>query len=94
MHRCSLCSPRAASSCSGPTAGINVVLAGYYPATLRAVGVGWTKSVGRLGTVLPPIAIGYGLSHGMQAETIVSLFALPAGLVMLALLTIRRPRSA
>jgi hypothetical protein len=30
----------------------------------------------------------------MQAETIVSLFALPAGLVMLALLTIRRPANA
>lgn len=75
----------------GAYGGINVVLAGYYPSPLRALGVGWAKSVGRLGTVLPPIAIGYGLSQGVKAETIVSLFALPAVLVMVALLVIRRP---
>jgi MFS family permease len=75
----------------GAYGGINVVLAGYYPAELRAVGVGWAKSVSRLGTVLPPIAIGYALAHGIDAETIVTLFALPAALVMAALLVIRRP---
>lgn len=74
----------------GAYGGINVVLAGYYPTRLRAVGIGWAKSVGRLGTILPPIAIGYGLSQGMKAETIVSLFAVPAFLVMAALLSIRR----
>jgi len=77
----------------GAYGGINVVLAGYYPAALRAVGVGWTKSVGRLGTVIPPIAIGYGLSQGMKAETIVSLFAVPAVFIMAALLAIRRQRA-
>jgi MFS family permease len=76
----------------GAYGGINVVLAGYYPAPLRAVGVGWAKSVGRLGTVLPPVAIGYALTQGMDGETVVSLFALPAFLVMTALLLIRRPR--
>ena len=75
----------------GAYGGINVVLAGYYPAVLRAVGVGWAKSVGRLGTVLPPIAIGYGLAQGISAETIVSLFAAPAFLVTGALLFIGRP---
>jgi MFS transporter, AAHS family, 4-hydroxybenzoate transporter len=75
----------------GAYGGLNVVLAGFYPAELRAVGVGWAKSVSRLGTVLPPIAIGYGLTQGMKAETIVALFAVPAALVMAALLLIRRP---
>ena len=74
----------------GAYGGINVVLAGYYPAELRAVGVGWTKSVSRLGTVIPPIAIGYGMVHGMQAKTIVALFAIPALLVVAAMLLIRR----
>ncbi|MEO6368827.1 MAG: MFS transporter, partial [Steroidobacteraceae bacterium] len=78
----------------GAYGGINVVLAGYYPAALRAFGVGCAKSAGRLGTVLPPIAIGYGLSQGMKAETIVSLFAVPAVLVTLALLLIRRQQRA
>ncbi len=76
----------------GAYGGLNVVLAGYYPSDLRAVGVGWAKSVGRLGTVLPPVAIGYGLSRGMQAETIVSAFAVPAFLVTAALLSIPRKR--
>lgn len=76
----------------GAYGGINVVLAGYYPGSLRALGVGWAKSIGRLGTILPPIAIGYALAAGMEAETIVSLFAIPAALIVGALLLIpRRP---
>lgn len=74
----------------GGYGGLNVVLAGYYPAALRAIGVGWAKSIGRLGTVLPPIAIGYGMSRGVEGETIVTLSTLPAVIVVLALLAIRR----
>ncbi|HXC59342.1 MAG TPA: MFS transporter [Steroidobacteraceae bacterium] len=76
----------------GGYGGLNVVLAGYYPAELRAVGVGWAKSIGRLGTVLPPIVIGHILSQGVKAEGIVSAFAVPSLLVMGALLLIRRDR--
>jgi MFS family permease len=76
----------------GAYGGLNVVLAGYYPADLRAVGIGWTKSVSRLGTLLPPVAIGYGLAQGIEARTIVSAFTIPALLIMAALLLIRRPR--
>jgi hypothetical protein len=56
------------------------------------VGIGWTKSVSRLGTVLPPIAIGYALSKGMAAETILITFAAPALLIVAALLLIPRKR--
>jgi MFS family permease len=74
----------------GAYGGINVVLAGYYPSSLRALGIGWAKSIGRLGTILPPIAIGYALAAGMEAQTIVSLFAIPAALIVGALLLIPR----
>ena len=57
---------------------------------LRAVGIGWTKSVSRLGTVLPPFAIGFVLSQGMTAQTVVSAFAVPAVLIVAALMLIRR----
>jgi AAHS family 4-hydroxybenzoate transporter-like MFS transporter len=77
----------------GAYGGLNVLLAEYYPAALLAVGAGYAKSAGRLGTILPPIAIGYGLSQGMKAETIISLFALPAAIVVFALLLIRRQRA-
>lgn len=74
----------------GAYGGINVVLAGYYPGPLRALGVGWAKSIGRLGTILPPIAIGHAMSAGMDPQTLVSLFAAPAALIVVALVIIPR----
>jgi MFS family permease len=73
----------------GAYGGLNVVLASYYPVDLRAVGIGWTKSVSRLGTVGPPIAIGFCLSQGMTAQTIVSAIAVPVVLIVAALILIR-----
>ncbi len=72
----------------GAYGGINVVLASYYPDALRAVGIGWTKSVGRVGSVMAPIMIGVGLSAGMPETMIMSLFAVPAAVAALALLVI------
>lgn len=65
--------------------GVNVVLASFYPNALRAVGIGWAKSIGRLGTLVAPILIGAGLSAGMAGTTIMSLFAVPASLAVLSL---------
>jgi|GEM_PF-1169922 len=72
----------------GAYGGSNVVLAGYYPHALRAIGIGWTKSVGRLGTVLAPILIGFGLNGGVSGSMIMSLFAAPAAIAALALVAI------
>jgi len=73
----------------GAYGGLNVILAVFYPASVRAVGIGWAKSVGRLGTILPPVVIGYALARGIAAETIVSLFTVPALLIVVALAIIR-----
>ena len=62
----------------GAYGGVNVVLAGFYPDDLRAHGIGWAKSVGRLGTVIAPVLIGWGLSAGITEASIMSLFAVPA----------------
>jgi MFS transporter, AAHS family, 4-hydroxybenzoate transporter len=84
----------------GAYGGVNVVLASYYPDHLRAVGIGWTKSVGRIGTLIAPVLVGLGLSAGMQETTIMSLFAVPASIAILALSVIalvsrarQRPRA-
>jgi len=69
----------------GAYGGVNVVLASFYPDMLRAVGIGWTKSVGRVGTLVAPVLIGAGLSAGMAETTIMSLFAVPAGLAVVSL---------
>ncbi len=72
----------------GAYGGINVVLASYYPHSLRAIGIGWTKSVGRLGTILAPMLIGWGLSAGMAETTVMSLFAVPAAASLMAVIVI------
>jgi MFS family permease len=72
----------------GAYGGVNVVLASFYPAPLRAAGIGWTKSVGRLGTLVAPVLIGVGLSAGMADTAIMSMFAVPALLAVLSLVVL------
>jgi MFS transporter, AAHS family, 4-hydroxybenzoate transporter len=72
----------------GAYGGVNVVLASFYPAPLRAVGIGWTKSVGRIGTLVTPVLIGIALSAGIAETAIMSLFAVPALLATLSLVVI------
>jgi MFS family permease len=69
----------------GAYGGVNVVLAMSYAADVRAIGIGWAKSVGRAGTVLAPVLIGIALDAGMAGTSILSLFAVPALLAALAL---------
>lgn len=79
--------------CLGSYSGVNVLLANFYPAPLRAVGVGFTKSVGRLGTVIAPVLIGIGLSNGVREQTMMSLFAVPAALTLLAVVMLGRSKN-
>jgi MFS family permease len=72
----------------GAYGGVNVVLASFYPDDLRAHGIGWAKSVGRLGTVIAPVLIGWGLSAGITETSIMSLFAVPALVAAASLLVI------
>lgn len=72
----------------GAYGGINFVLANYYPEGLRAFGIGLTKSVSRLGTIVAPVIIGYGLVLGIAETTIMSLFAIPAALAALTVYTL------
>jgi MFS family permease len=69
----------------GSYGGVNVVLANFYPHRLRSTGIGWAKSVGRVGTIAAPVLIGFGLQQGVSEVTILSLFALPALLSAVAL---------
>jgi MFS family permease len=72
----------------GAYGGVNVVLASFYPDHLRAIGIGWAKSVGRIGTVIAPVLIGLGLSAGVAETTVMSLFALPAVVAVMSLVLI------
>lgn len=74
----------------GAYGGVNVALAGFYPEPLRATGIGWAKSVGRIGTVVAPILIGIGLDAGMPGTLVMSLFAVPALLAAGTLIVLGR----
>jgi len=72
----------------GAYGGVNVVLAAFYPPAIRALGIGVTKSVGRVGTVIAPVLIGIGLTAGVREQTIMGLFAIPAAIAALAVLVV------
>ncbi|MEO9133299.1 MAG: MFS transporter, partial [Sphingomonas sp.] len=69
----------------GAYGGVNVVLASFYPYRLRSTGIGWAKSIGRVGTIAAPVLIGWGLKAGVSEVAILSSFALPAFLSAVAL---------
>lgn len=70
----------------GAYGGVNVILASFYPYRLRTTGIGWAKSVGRIGTVAAPIFIGLQLKIGIAETWILASFAVPALVALLALL--------
>lgn len=74
----------------GAYGGVNVVLAAAYPPALRDTGIGWAKSVGRIGTVLAPMVIGVALDSGATGQVVLAMFGLPAVAALLALLTASR----
>ncbi len=72
----------------GAYGGVNVVLASFYPHSIRALGIGWAKSIGRVGTIIAPIIIGMGLDAGFPETWIMSLFSVPSAVAALALVII------
>lgn len=77
----------------GAYGGVNVVLTSYYPSWLRAIGIGWTKTVGRVGTIMTPILIGYALSNGAAETTVMSWLLIPVLLAVIALAVIAKVQS-
>jgi MFS family permease len=74
----------------GAYAGVNVVLASFYPSPLRSTGIGWAKSVGRIGTVAAPVLIGTQLKAGLSEAAVLASFAIPALSAAFALIVIAR----
>ena len=70
----------------GAYGGVNVILASFYPYRLRSTGIGWAKSIGRIGTVAAPVLIGFQLQAGIAETTVLASFAAPAVLAAIALL--------
>ena len=59
---------------------INDHVAQYYPAAIRATGLGWTLAIGRIGMILGPTYGGLAASVGGSASAAAMWFAIPAAL--------------
>jgi AAHS family 4-hydroxybenzoate transporter-like MFS transporter len=63
----------------GGQIGLNAVAASTYPTAVRSTGVGWALGVGRIGSILGPVAGGALLSSGWSSQELL-LAAVPPAL--------------
>lgn len=68
--------------------GQSALAVSFYPAGLRATGVGWAAASGRIGSIVGPALGGVMLSFGWSARDVILTSIVPAALAMLALAAI------
>jgi AAHS family 4-hydroxybenzoate transporter-like MFS transporter len=71
-------------------AGANALVGGFYPTRIRATGVGWALSIGRIGSVVGPIVADWFLARGWKSASIFYCAVVPAALAGLAMVAIGR----
>jgi MFS transporter, AAHS family, 4-hydroxybenzoate transporter len=54
----------------------NAFVGNYYPAAIRATGVGWAGGIGRFGAILGPLFAALLLSHQVTTQTLFTVFAI------------------
>jgi AAHS family 4-hydroxybenzoate transporter-like MFS transporter len=74
----------------GGQPGLNALAATYYPADLRATGIGAALAVGRFGAILGPLAAGELMHRGWSSHELFQLAAAPAALSALLIVALRR----
>lgn len=74
----------------GAQIGLNAVTASVYPTTIRSTGVGWALGVGRVGSILGPVAGGALLGMGWSNQALLLTAVVPALIAAFALILLRR----
>jgi AAHS family benzoate transporter-like MFS transporter len=83
-----------AGACTiGTTILVNAYTANYYPAHMRATGLGWALGVGRLGAIMGPIYGAFILDSGWGLDANFYAFAIPALVGAVAMFAIPTPAS-
>jgi MFS family permease len=59
-------------------AGLNAIVAGFYPTAIRSTGLGWALAVGRIGSVVGPWLAGVLLTNAWTPRQIFLAGAVPA----------------
>jgi AAHS family 4-hydroxybenzoate transporter-like MFS transporter len=73
----------------GAQIGVNALAAGLYPTSIRSTGVGWALGVGRIGSIIGPVAGGILLNFGWNAQSVVLIAAVPALFAGVAVFALR-----
>ena len=74
---------------SGSQFALNALAATYYPPVIRATGVGWAYSIGRIGAILSPLAGGRILQMKVEPFAILGMMIVPVLLCMAGVLMFR-----
>ncbi|MBR8740274.1 MFS transporter [Nocardiopsis sp. MG754419] len=83
-----------AGACTiGTTILVNSYTGNFYPASLRATGLGWALAVGRIGAIIGPIYGGLVMASGLGLAVNFYAFALPALLGAIAVLVVPASRA-
>ncbi len=69
---------------------VNAFAGNYYPAAIRATGVGWALGIGRLGSILGPVIAGILISLNVTTQTLFALFAIPAVLAAISAAIVKK----
>ena len=72
----------------------NAFAGNYYPAAMRATGVGWALGMGRFGSIFGPLIGGVLIGLEVSTPTLFILFALPALFAAVCVLLVRRAPDA
>lgn len=76
----------------GGQIGLNAVAASVYPSAVRSTGVGWALGVGRIGSILGPVAGGTLLGLGWSSQHLLLIAIVPALLASAAVFLLHKAR--
>jgi MFS transporter, AAHS family, 4-hydroxybenzoate transporter len=74
----------------GGQIAMNAVTASFYPAAIRATGVGWALGIGRIGSIAGPLVGGALMKSGWQGTSSVLFAVIPMLLAAAALFSLKR----
>jgi AAHS family 4-hydroxybenzoate transporter-like MFS transporter len=74
----------------GGQIGLNAVAASTYPTAVRATGVGWALGVGRIGSIVGPVAGGALLALGWTSQQLILTAVIPALIAAIAVFLLRK----
>ena len=78
----------------GTQLGMNALAVNFYPTQMRSTGLGWALAVGRIGSIVGPIAVGVVLEFNWELPRVFLLTAAPALACVIAVAILGRRAAA